>query len=508
MGAIKSEARGPDGIEPWFVKRIASNIVAPLTRIINSSIVLGNVPLKWKESIVHPIPKKPNPASFTDYRPITILSYFAKIQSKIISEQYSACLEENDIISEYQSAFRRNHSCTTAGVKVVEDIRSGFRTGAISIAVLVDLKAAFPSIDHRIVMECLRIYNADESSRRFFSSFIVGRCQRTVHGQKLSNSVVIKKGVLQGDANAQVLFNSVINLVEERIKHCKFHIYADDLIIYTTDSVDNIHQMGMRINSDLRNLNELIVSIGMAIKPIKSQCIIFRQPCDIKKIDETDRPIIHIDDNEIEYRDSVVYLGFTLDTSLSPIKSVDAMLGKVYGSLAGLRHLRNTIPNYVKIQIIDSLVLPVFDYGDVLYETYDITGFKSKMNEIQRAHNSCLRFALSLKFNDSISYRRNRLRMLTMSNRRQLHVCVMVHSIVLGLTPKYLNGLYEFIDGRTRQNGMIKIERIRRSNDAISLAVGGAEYYNAIPDRIKSLRNMKEFSSAMKQYLFDVQLKT
>lgn len=65
----------------------------------------------------------------------------------------------------FQSGFRKGHSCHTAILKVVEDIRTNLRKNLITIAVLLDFRSAFPSVDHQILGKILASYNIDHSAQ-------------------------------------------------------------------------------------------------------------------------------------------------------------------------------------------------------------------------------------------------------------------------------------------------------------------------------------------------------
>lgn len=77
----------------------------------------------------------------------------------------------------FQSGFRKGHSCHTAILNVVENIRTNMRRNLYTIVVLLDFKSAFPSIDHQILRKILKSYNINENAQKWYDSYLENRHQ-------------------------------------------------------------------------------------------------------------------------------------------------------------------------------------------------------------------------------------------------------------------------------------------------------------------------------------------
>lgn len=92
--------------------------------IINNCLLTGTVPDDFKLASVSPIPKKPSPdpAVYSNFRPISNLPFLSKILEKIVFMQLQNYLNRNGISDIFQSGFKTLHSTETALLKVFNDI--------------------------------------------------------------------------------------------------------------------------------------------------------------------------------------------------------------------------------------------------------------------------------------------------------------------------------------------------------------------------------------------------
>ena len=96
------------------LKLAADFIAEPLTNIYNSTLTIKRIPETWKMAHVLPLLKGGEPSSLNNYRPISNLSPLAKILESLVNDQLKAFLCLNEILSCYQSGFRKSHSTITA----------------------------------------------------------------------------------------------------------------------------------------------------------------------------------------------------------------------------------------------------------------------------------------------------------------------------------------------------------------------------------------------------------
>ncbi len=188
-----------DPIPSKLLKELLPEVIDPLLAIINSSLSLGYVPKTFKLSVIKPLIKKTQLDPKDNYRPISNLPFLSKILEKVVSSQLYSFLEKNGICEEFQSGFRPYHSTETALIRVTNDLLLSSDRGCISLLVLLDLSAAFDTIDHNILLNRLETFvGISGSALAWFKSYLSGRHQFVAVNEEVSYQSQVQNGVPQG----------------------------------------------------------------------------------------------------------------------------------------------------------------------------------------------------------------------------------------------------------------------------------------------------------------------
>ncbi len=143
-----------------------------------TSLLSGTFPNSLKTAVVKPLLKKRNldNTMLSNYRPISNLPFIGKIIEKIVFNQLNNYLNSNEYLDNFQSGFRVHHSTETALIKLINDIRFNSDFGKISVLVLLDLCAAFDTVDHNILLERLENWvGLSGMALKWFRSYLEGR---------------------------------------------------------------------------------------------------------------------------------------------------------------------------------------------------------------------------------------------------------------------------------------------------------------------------------------------
>ena len=138
------------------LQEVIGGCLPAITHLVNSSLDQGAFCEDWKEALVKPlIKKKMLGTQNSNYRLVSNLSFISKIIEKVTLEQFNHHCQENSLVPEYQSAYRKNHSCETSLVKLVNDILWNMDRQLATPIVILDLSAAFDTVDHDLLLDVL-----------------------------------------------------------------------------------------------------------------------------------------------------------------------------------------------------------------------------------------------------------------------------------------------------------------------------------------------------------------
>ena len=233
---------------------MAGDIVAPsLTQIFTKSISTGVFPTEWKLARVSPIFKKGKRDDPNNYRPISIIPTVAKIFEKIVYDQLCEYLNDNNLLTHCQSGFRSLHSTLTALIEATNCWSVNIDNGLVNGVIFIDLKKAFDTIVHSVLIRKLHKYGVDRSSLKWFESYLCDRSQKCSVNGHLSNIAPVSCGVPQGSNLGHLLFLVYINDLPNYLSLASPRMFADDTNI--TFAASTMADLENVINSELRNLN-------------------------------------------------------------------------------------------------------------------------------------------------------------------------------------------------------------------------------------------------------------
>ncbi|GFR74965.1 reverse transcriptase-like protein [Elysia marginata] len=189
-----------DPIPTDLLKKCVKNpcVLSYITSIFNQFLQSGAVPEEIKKALVNPMLKKPNldESDSKNFRPVSNLPFLLKVLEKLVAQQLLAHLDKYGLKNRFQSAYRSNHSTETALIKVSNDLLRMADKKSICPLALLDLSAAFDTIDHNILFS--RLHNMYGISGMGFDSYLSNRFQAVKCSFETSDWTVLKFGVPQG----------------------------------------------------------------------------------------------------------------------------------------------------------------------------------------------------------------------------------------------------------------------------------------------------------------------
>ena len=202
-----------------------------ITKMINLSLESGLFADDWKCALVLPLLKKPGlDLLYKNYRPVSNLQYVSKLTERMVFDQIHTHMMTHSLYPEFQSAYRKNHSTETALARVTNDILMKMNTQEVTLLVMLDLCAAFDTVNHKIFLTRLNEeLGICGSALEWFKSYLAKRGQRVYMDGSLSERFSLECGVPQGSCLGPLLFliyaSKLFKVVEDQLPHV--HRYAD-----------------------------------------------------------------------------------------------------------------------------------------------------------------------------------------------------------------------------------------------------------------------------------------
>ena len=228
-----SKSTGPDGISARMLKATAVSVIPSITKLFNLSLASGTSPDSWKLARIVPIPKASDPSSPTNYRPVSILSIVSKLLERHIHQLIFQYLCVNYPISERQWGFLPGRSASSALLSVTHDWFNHLEKGNEVCSVFFDLKKAFDSVPHCLLLHKLSEICIDPFIIQWVHSYLTNRSQLVVVGGEQSSVLPVLSGVPQGSVLGPLLFLIYINEVVFQVSPgSTMSLFADDMALY------------------------------------------------------------------------------------------------------------------------------------------------------------------------------------------------------------------------------------------------------------------------------------
>ncbi len=342
-------------------KMFSLSLAVPLIFLFNTIFSLSVIPSKFKEAICTPLYKGKGPyCDSSSYRAIYGLSFVTKVFERIVYNRLLQMVKNN--LSEFQHGFRRNRSCETATAFLTQSLFNSIdkRSGK-AIAVFIDFRKAFDSIDHGVLMHKL-ISKFDGKIEPYMLKILLdyfqNRSFKIKNGNNISQSFSIKSGTPAGSALGPLIFSLFINDIGDCLT-LPYALYADDLVFFV--DATNLGEGIKKINECYMSLVLWCEQNKLTINTSKTKVMYFHKPNDFKSKNLLGS-VIRLNDEDIDVVQSFKYLGVYLDSTLSFQSHYDNVKLKISVALGKMYSLRRFFTQNVVKAFLSCYVISIADY--------------------------------------------------------------------------------------------------------------------------------------------------
>ena len=496
-----------DPIPTWLLKECTDELLPLLTAIINKSLQTGFMPDKLKHALIRPQLKKPNLETIMkNYRPVSNLAFLGKLIESAVITQYTSHLDSNGLQDNRQSAYKKAHSTETLLTKIHNDIMIALDQGKLSMLVLLDLSAAFDTIDHDILLKRLEYsYGLRGSVLKWFESYLRCRTSSVLINQSLSPKSAIKYGVPQGSKLGPILFNNYIAPISNIAQRngIEDQKYADDeqlMLSFKTEPIANQYDAVQKIENCIVQIKKFLLDNKLCCNSDKTELIIIGSREQLKKLHVSS---IKVDNANISSGQTVRNLGIIFDNEMKMEKHINKMCQSLYYNIRNLSLIRKSLTKEDTKSLVNALVTPHLDYGNAL-----LYGISNKLiSKLQVAQNSAVRLIEKVRKSEHITPHRKNLHWLPIKARIEYKILTTTWNSLNNHAPDYLTNLLNVTTPHygLRNHGSTILMVPNYHNNKYgprSFARASPDLWNKLPITLRNKPTLKTFKTGLKTHLF------
>ena len=493
---------GPDDVlTPYLIKNHLDVLLPHFVNLVNLSLKTNSCD-GIKEAHIVPILKAINldKELFENFRPVSLLSFISKLTERVVHMRINSHLDSNSLNNDSQYGYKKHHGCDTMILKLIDDIFVAVDKKFGVVMLIIDLSAAFDTVDHSLLLNMLQFkYRITGSALAWLKSFLTGRQQRVKIGNRLSDPLVVCFGVAQGSILGPLLFNLYCSSVNEVFHSCGFDSmgYADD-------------NLGLRLFSARSALSACLLSVPNCIRAIKewtdnhflkintskTQIMVFGSrhflsSFNLMSVRSHSGDIIPISK-------SIKFLGVELDRMLNFNLQISGMCSLANLTLKNVRSIRKLMDEDSAEKLIHAIVTNRIDFCNSLFVGLS----SSNLAKLQLLQNNAIRTVLKLHPHASVSEHLRNKHWLPAKARIYFRYLTVIFKCLNNMAPVQLADKLQIA---CPLNMTLILSKFYPSTEFGKRAFSylAPRYWNGLPRELRTITVIDEFKAAVKTYLFN-----
>jgi len=505
------------GLSMYFIKQCSSLLVDPLYFIAYKSFESGKFPSQLKIAKIIPIHKNGDKSLPDNYRPISLLPNFSKILEKVMSNRLTNFLESNSLLCKEQFGFRKSHSTLHPLINFLNKIATEKNNNKFTIGIFCDLKKAFDTVNHGILLKKLHNIGVRGIELDWFRDYLSNRKQFVhINGQN-SSMLEIVLGVPQGSILGPLLFLIYINDLPS-CNNFFNSLFADDTMLL--DSHEDLQILTFNVNREFQKVISYFNANRMALHLEKTKFILF-----FKK-SETPTPMIVFNYNEpgtVTNNPSLIYpmscindlpvpsikfLGVQIDPQLNFKTHISSINKKLCTGLFFLRSVQNFMNEKALKYMYYSLI-----HCHIIYALHVYSSASEKLlKSIFVKQKQAIRIITGNKYNSHTEPLFKKLKILPFPQLCDFFRIQFMHDFKYGFLPPSFDNMWT--TNRIRRQDQVEIEL--RNDDLLFIPFTRSDFILRMPlhlfpkcwndfenEDLKFIRNKIEFNLKLKDFLLE-----
>ena len=496
-----------DPIPTGLLKLCVEELLPVITRIVNLSMSTCTMPENLKEAIIIPLLKKASldPEMFKNFRPVSNLPYISKLIERVVCVRYNNHFQKHNLHDPLQSAYRQKHSTETAVLKVQNDLLMAIDKQQCAFLVLLDLSAAFDTVDHQILLTRMssRIGICGDA-HKWFKSYLSDRKQHICVGNASSIDHILDCGVPQGSVFGPQAFGTYTLPIGDitRKHNVEYHFYADDTqlyIMFDPSIPGEDLKAKKKIEACIEDIKQWMAANHLKLNTDKTEVLFVGTPAQLKKVQVES---IQVGESKIKPSVEVRNIGAYFASDMSLRKHVTKVCQASYYHLRNIQKIKRYLSKDTLHQLAHAFITSRLDFMNSLL--YGIP--QTLIQKLQRVQNSMARLVTGTKKREHITPVLQQLHWLPVKERISFKILLLTYKSLNNHAPEYLQGLLkpDIKQGlrSSKKQCLIPPKTKLSTYGDRSFEAAAPRLWNELPLSIRQSTSVNSFKKNLKTHLF------
>ena len=468
-------------------KSLEQYVCLPLMDIINLSFYHSIFPKSLKIAKITPVFKKGDAKLCSNYRPISSLPFLSKIFERCMANRIISFFTKFSLFNEKQFGFLKNKSTQDALYNFLENIHDALNGTNHNIRILIDLKAAFDTVNHSILLNKLELYGVRGHGLEWLKSYLKDRQFHVGLENAKSATHTVNIGIPQGSILGPILFiiyNNDLPAVSDILSPT---LYADDTNFSITHTDYDV--MIPLLNCELEKIHDWTLANRLTINASKTELLMFTN----RKVLASNTDVI-LNDTPIAYVDHARFLGVIVDNKLNFKLHITNVVGKISKHSGILYKIKHNLPLPARITYYNSFVLPYLTFNILHWGNTNQTHLTPLITIQKRI----IRTIANADYLDHTTPLFHRLKILKFEDLYKFHAIIDTYN-------KIKSGNYNVqhnINTRNCQLALPKFHNLTRTKQSITCC--GPNLWNSLPGYLREVDSLSCLKTKLKDYFLNL----
>ena len=437
-----------------------------------------------------------------NFRPISNLNFISKILEKVVASRIQSHLLSNSLSSSFQSAYCMFHSTETTLLNIHNNLILAMDRGEVTSLILLDLSAAFDTVDHSILLHCLQHwFGLHGTSLDWFSSYLTSRSQAVSIQNSTSSFSNLSCGVPQGSVLGPLLFTLYTTPLGSVISKnsIKYHLYADDTQLYISFTPSNSTSSLEILSNTFSDILSWMNSNKLLLNPFKTEFLLIGTKQQRLKFSQL--TTLSLGNDIIPVSSSARNLGFIFDSDMSFTDQINFLSKSCHFHIRDIRRIRHLLPLFLQLQRLPIHSSP----ANLIIAIHSTMAFRKLTWTKYSAYKILWLVLLQIHQNLNTSHQYSKTYIGFQSNNASITNCVFLHIKhfkfsnlpILTIVSLFLLTL----STRSSDSSVLSIPYVRTSLGKRAFSVVAPRLWNSLPPDTRNSLSLSTFRSKLKTHL-------